>query len=378
MTELSRHLIRDSEHVQELIRLVQNADGAIHLVSPWVAGDVLQEILGNTQSPEKVTLTVRWPQGQDTPTLLDIDALRHALGLGVRVCWLVEPIRLHAKVYFVERVGAIITSANLTDSGCGRSGAAAREAAGNLELGVRLTDRASMKEVERWIASLKSSPLETEHLKELDRWAEQHTLWSQSVEEGRPEPPAPPVPAVSVALEGLEFAKTALRVLRDYTHIRKGSGRKAFDLDLSSRYPHCLVRVCTSVHAPDGPDGSGRKYHFGIPRRDVEAWRTERKSRGRHLRGIVLVPCETVGGKHLFPSADPWVVFLPFDYLFGHGNVAVTPFLSRNRPSDTTPTLFVTREGDSWVLQTPSEPGKSIALDGCLNATREFKRPRTR
>lgn len=361
-------------HRSTFIELVKKAKSTVYIVSPWISGDVLIDVIENLPSGCQLKLVFRWPSNDDNPRLLDLESICSVMGRGdVDIQWVDKSEPLHAKVYCVTDVGAIITSANLTNMGFPSE----KSHPGNIELGVLIKDKKLLHEVTDWFSKLVTQSFEKDHAEDLEKWHRDFGDWSRKAREQDlmppPPPPGPSQKSGSAAREALQHAKHELKIIRDYRQVLKGRGRNAFVLDLNSKRPNYAVRVLTSIASTNPPGEYEASYHFEIPVKDVKDWHSNDKS---SFKGIVLVPVKQNEGVREFDQKTP-LAFVPFSFLFkGKKNLPITPFSRNTTHSNKPPTLFLSKKLDgNWIIRASARGGERVIEDlkGCLDSCARLK-----
>jgi len=118
MGDDSFKLITWKDHTEERIKLVSKAKDYIEIVSPWIMGSTYWCFFNNISDNIKLSVIFRWPTENDDEKFYDLELLETLFHKGnVDVQWVGTSHPLHAKVYHVKDIGAIVTSANMTDKG---------------------------------------------------------------------------------------------------------------------------------------------------------------------------------------------------------------------------------------------------------------------
>jgi hypothetical protein len=321
-----------------------------------------------TNLSTKIRVITRWPLPSDSPQYIDIDAIKFALADDrIDLHWSIGNDDLHAKVYYSKGTGALITSANLTEKGFPSPGFSGRA---NIELGVHISDQKVLSDINDWAGNLSTTIVKKDDIETLENWEEKYTHWSNKLT------PPPflkrpnwnPQRAVVAALESIK----GLPGLATYEHVSIGKGVAAFDLYFIKDSPAYPVRVLTSIHDKDG------KYHFDISKHDVQLWQKTRRSQKPYIRGVVLsAVIESPDGSRLFTGEDLPPVFIPFDFLFGHGNLPIAKFNTRKRAQGKSRVVFIEKMKGHWFLTCPSLKNNNktirIPVKRCLGKTTQMR-----
>lgn len=348
------------------LEFTKKAREGIEIVTPWIIGDGINKILKSRNGPIKTKITVRWPDEFDTPELYDIELLETIKKYeNVELKYIGKPNTLHAKVYFVDSIGAIVTSANLTDMGFPR-----KNKNGNVELGVVIKNSTTLNKLSNWLENLNSDNMENSDIKKLADWKKAYSTWEKENVKGiRPHPPKPPYKSNIVVQNALEFAKKN-KVIRDYDHISNGMGRKAYSFNLNNKREKYSIRAITSIENKDASKEFKRNFHFDIPRHDVNSWKQNMKN---SIKGLVLIPLQSNEDEKYFDSSnDAPISYIPFSFLFSRKNMRISDITMKRKTKP--PTIFLSKTNeDDWVLRGSSFYSKQLHLNSCIGNAQKLK-----
>jgi hypothetical protein len=358
---------RGEDHFEALRERISRAKGEVQLVSPWVVGDVVLQLIDSKPADVEGMVVFRWPSTDDDPALYDLDVLNKLLERSdVELCFTCEP--LHAKVYSVDDDYVLITSANLTGSGFPRS----TDTVGNVEIGVELQNTTGVAEAVQKLESCELHVFDSHHLSQLEDWVRKTRDWraeNAEVFDAKPDPGTPHI-RLPAEMQALELAKQE-GWIAGYEHISSGLRHKAYRIELGGAGNWRNVRVLRSVASAGPVKDYQTNYHFNISERDVSDWKNRREPR---IHGLVLVPL--TGGDapdewHLNRHESP-IAFLPLSEIFRRTRFPVSKFLKAKHANY--PGLFLSQKVDqSWVLRLPAATSDVIPVDEFLRSTRRMK-----
>lgn len=363
------NLIQREDSLALLSKICHNSKDALVLISPWISKRELVQLVDLANLTTKIRVITRWPLPTDSPGYIDIDAIKYALSdERIELAWSSSEDDLHAKVYFSSGVGALVTSANLTGKGFPSPTHSGRA---NIELGVFVQDQDVLSDLDDWIGNLSIKTARSDDLDRLTDWEMKYQVWAKNIPPDAPflkRPNWNPQRAVLAALESVKGSPGLAR----YEHIPIGRGVASFNLFFTEDSPAYPIRVLTSVHNEDG------KYHFDISKHDVGLWQVTRRKKRPSIRGVVLsAVIKHADGSRLFTAEDFPPVFIPFDFLFGPGNLPITKFKSRKGAKGKSRLVYIEKSEGGWILTCTSLKAKNksirIPLKRCLGKTTQMR-----
>ena len=130
---------------KRLKEIFGRAEKTIRIVSPWIKGDVVADLLSAVAEGVKVQVIVRCSSEEDL-SITDPSAFIHLRRIGAEI-FLSRDV--HAKLFIVDSSEAVLGSANLTPSGV--------MGEGNLEVAVHIKDRRKVRDLIGVFERLKGS-----------------------------------------------------------------------------------------------------------------------------------------------------------------------------------------------------------------------------
>ncbi|MEZ5592939.1 MAG: phospholipase D-like domain-containing protein [Gammaproteobacteria bacterium] len=354
-------IIDQSSHLDALRTLLRSSTKRVVIISPWITNPSIIGILETGIGKWSAKVTIRWPSANDSPAAYDTKLLRKISELpNVDLCYVPATQPLHAKVYFAEGVGALITSANLT-----RQGFPTSSHIGNFEIGVLVGSEADLRDLEGWIRNLRTYNLNMADLEKIERWTRDYQVWTESIPEKAP-CVDPPTHQSKASIEAALDFSLKNGQLRAFEHIPKGMGKKAYYLDLNAKRSRVAVRVIESV-ASDKPNAKYVcDYHFDIPRHDVIAWRNGDSA---SIKALVLVPLQRRDQFFFFDeNGDAPISYIPFSLLFSPDNLRISDVIKKGKKK--LPTIFLSKSREEkWLLRISQAYDKTILLENCIGTT---------
>src|SRR6056297_1786045 len=176
MGDDSFKLITWKDHTEELIKLVSKAKDYIEIVSPWIMGSTYWCFFNNISDNIKLSVIFRWPTENDDEKFYDLELLETLFHKGnVDVQWVGTSHPLHAKVYHVKDIGAIVTSANMTDKGFSTKD----NTFGNIEVGAVIHNTKHLENIEELLETLPVHTLTESELQQLKDWKNKQKKWKK-------------------------------------------------------------------------------------------------------------------------------------------------------------------------------------------------------
>jgi len=364
-------LIEERKHWEKVEFLIKRGTKDIAIVSPWITTPI-EQILELIPEEANCRIFFRWPQTVDDLSLLYLEGIEKALEENVEVRYLgspEKPSRLHAKVYFVEEQGGIVTSANLTKFGI--------KEGKNIELGVFLSDSKSLEKLSSWVKQLckNSSELKKEQLTGLYETKEKIEEWKKA---NKGEQPSIPKPTewiyshtdhieLNAAVDALEYARE-MGLIRCFRHELKGRGQKAFSLNLNKKRENYPVRVLVSSKSKISKEDV---FDYDINKKDVADWFDKRGSNSPKIKGFVLVALKGKIGEQVFDREQP-LFFIPMDFLFRRNHFTKTPFILRANKKGLIRVNVHKEEDGNWLLKC-GKIHKEIEIQCCFQSTTVMK-----
>ncbi|MDQ7038250.1 MAG: phospholipase D family protein, partial [Aquificota bacterium] len=120
---------------RRLKEIFGRAKESIRIVSPWIKGDVLADLMSAVAEGVKTQVVIRCSSEEDL-SITDPSVFIHLKRIGAEVFL---SRNVHAKIFIADSSEAVIGSANLTPSGL--------MGEGNLEVAVHIKDRKKVREL---------------------------------------------------------------------------------------------------------------------------------------------------------------------------------------------------------------------------------------